>query len=418
MRKRICLLTTTHLTDDPRLVKEAEAFQNCGYDVTVVACKYNSALSESDREITERAAWSVRLVCWDPVENPLLFWLSRIRRIVCLFSVSLLRRGGTTRGLEWLEIRAFERVLPEIMREAQKVNADLFVGHNPGLIPVAWKVARDSGAKCGFDAEDFHSGMKRIDERCSLQDETIRIWEKRYLIHYDCLTAAAPLIAREYMDQYAISIDAVVLNAFDPVCRADEITKPGDALLSLYWISQTIGAHRGLEDVARALALLEGAPVRVFLRGEWQKGYENRFRTLLDELCVPQGMVVSLPRVTYAEFVKSATQYDVGLAVEEPTSRNRELCLTNKILMYLSAGLAVAATGTPAQTDFMEKIPKAGFVFPWGGHRNLAGNLNGWIENPDQLRNAKAAAFRAAKEHFNWERERMKLERVVRNVLP
>lgn len=415
--KRICLLTTAHLTNNPRLVKEAEALQSFGYEVTVVACHYNPERLGSDKRIIRQAAWSVRIVCWDRVESPRLFWLSRIRRIGCHFVVILLRRLGLSSGLEWLEIRAFDRVLPEIMREARKISADLFIGHNPGLLPIAWRLAKEVDAKCGFDAEDFHSGMCRVGERRSLQDEIVRDWEMKHLNQYDYLTAAAPLIAREYMQRYPVSFDAVVLNAFDPVCRDDGSSEPGDSFLSLYWISQTIGAHRGLENVVRALALLKETPVRIFLRGDWQNGYEDRLRMLVDDLRIPQHMIVSLPRVAFDEFVSSATRYDVGLAVEEPTSRNKELCVSNKILMYLSAGLAVAATATPAQTALMEKIPEAGFVFSSGDHQSLAENLSVWIKNQDLLGKAKAAAFRAAQEHFNWNRERTKLNSVVKTII-
>ena len=406
--KKICLLTTAHLTDNPRLVKEADALCCFGYEVMVVACHYDPGHLESDRKIMQRATWSVIMVSWDPIGNPWLFWLSRVRRTGCHLILTLLQKLGIARGLGWLEVRAFDRVLPEIMREARKVKADLFIGHNPGLLPIAWKVAKDYGAKCGFDAEDYHSGMGRIGERCSLQDKIVRGWEKNHLNRYDYLTAAAPLIAREYVARYSISFDAVVLNAFNPVCVGERKSESAEKSLSLYWISQTIGAHRGLEDVLRALSLLNEAPVRLFLRGDWQNGYATKLRTLVGELRIPQRMIVSLPRVAFDDCISSATPYDVGLAVEEPTSRNRELCVSNKILMYLSAGLAVAATATPAQAELMEQIPGAGFTFSYGDHKSLAKNLRVWIENPDRLAKAKAAAFQAAEERFNWKRERAK----------
>jgi len=415
--KRICILTTAHLSDNPRLVKEAEALQCYGYEVTVVACHYNPALSKSDEEIIERAEWTVQSICWDRVENPRLFWLSRIRRFGCYIVAVLLRKLGFVEGFEWLDIRAFDRVLPEIKREARKAGADLFVGHSPGLLPIAWKVARASGAKSGFDVEDVHSGMTRFGERRSLQDKIVRDWEKNHLCRYDYLTAAAPLIAREYMERYAVSFGAVVLNTFDPICCSGKSWGFDGGILSLYWVSQTIGQHRGLEDVVRALALLKESPVRIYLRGDWQNGYEAKLRMLIDELRIPQHKIVSLPRVAFDEYVSSASRYDVGLAIEEPTSRNRELCVTNKMLMYLSAGLAVAATATPAQADFMEQIPKAGFVYSWGDHQSLAENLRVWIENPDLLGDAKAAACRAAQEDFNWKREQTKLEGVIGKVL-
>lgn len=414
--RKICLITTAHLSENPRLIKEANALHAAGHHVTVIACHYRPELHESDQSVLKGAAWSIRRVCWDPVENPALFKWSRFRRFTCHMVVTMIAKLGFSSAPEWLEIRAFDRVLPEIRRVALEVEADLFVGHNPGTMPIVWKLARDAGAKCGFDAEDFHSGMNRSGEKPSMQVEIVRRWEKRYLSRYDYLTAASPLIAREYCREYPISFDAVVLNAFDPVSTPAGATARRERILALYWVSQTIGAHRGLEDVIAALAHLRGAPIRVFLRGEWQAGYEARLRDLAESFGVSDDTIVALPSVAYDEYVVSATRYDVGLATEEPTSRNRQICLTNKILMYLSAGLAVAATNTPAQTSLIGSIPQAGFVFPWGDPRALAEKLSAWLDDPELIGAAKRAALDAARDHYNWNIERSKLERVVGNM--
>jgi hypothetical protein len=65
----------------------------------------------------------------------------------------------------------------------------------------------------------------------------------------------------------------------------------------------------------------------------------------------------------------------------------------------------------------MGQIPKAGFVYPWGDHQSLAGQLKVWTENRDLLGDAKDAACRAAREKFNWRHEQAKLEGVVEKVL-
>ena len=243
--KKICLLTTAHLTNNPRLVKEANALHACGYLVTVVACRHDATLIESDMRIMQSSGWSAHIVDWSREGNPRLFWFSRFRRIVCHSILVVFRWLCRTGGPEWLEMRSIHRVLPEIRRKAEKTKADVFVGHNPGTLPIAWRIAWQSGAKCGFDAEDFHSGMTRDGEKQSTEAEVNRRWESRYLPRYDFLTAAAPLIAEEYMRRYPVNFDAVVLNVFDPA-RVDETGHDVDfGGLALYWISQSIGANRG-----------------------------------------------------------------------------------------------------------------------------------------------------------------------------
>jgi glycosyltransferase involved in cell wall biosynthesis len=345
--------------------------------------------------------------------NPWLFWFSRLRRIVCRTVLAVLRKGGIRRRFEWLEIRACDRVIPEIYKVARLIEADLYVGHNPGLLPITCKIASEKQAKCGFDAEDIHSGMTRNGEEQSLESIIVGEWESTYLPRYDYLTAAAPLFAREYSESCSVEFDAIVLNTFEPQSTRKLIDDSTHDQMSLYWISQTIGAHRGLEDVVRAVSLLRDLPVRVYLRGEWQVGYERKLWELAEGLQVTGNQLISLPRVPFEDFVGSACGFDVGLAVEEPTSLNRELCLTNKILMYLSAGLAVAATATRAQSELMSNIPEAGFVYSWGDHVALAQNLRAWWERPDSLRTARKAALQAAEDRYNWRSERAKLARVI-----
>lgn len=414
---RTCLLTTAHLTNNPRLVKEADALQASGFEVVVVAARHSAAIVDSDNEIIRRSAWNARIIDWSREGAPGLFWYSRIRQRACHALLSSLRTLGLRRNLEWLEIRAFHRVLPEIRRTARSIDADLFIGHNPGLLPIAWRVAGECGAKSGFDAEDLHSGMVRDGEETPPEVDIVREWESRYLQCYDLLTAASPLIAEEYERRLSVSFDAVVLNAFDPVPAGETPRDSRQAGLSLYWVSQTIGANRGLEVVVRALGLLGDLPVRLYLRGDWQNGYEVTLRRLAAKVGVPDERIISLPRVAFDDLVGSALHYDVGLAVEEPTSRNSEVCVSNKILMYLSAGLAVAATDTPGQSLIMRQIPDAGFLFSWESHEMLARNLRCWIENPDRLRDAKIAASRAARDRFNRQLEQSKVARIVESIL-
>jgi len=411
--RRICLLTSAHVCNNPRLVKEAGALKDCGHEVIVVACNYESTLADCDRRIVDQASWTVKTIDWNRDSNPWLFWFSRFRRIGCRTVLAILRRCGIRRPLEWIEIRACDRVIPEIYEAARGIAADLYVGHNQAMIPITCRIASERQSKCGFDAEDFHSGMTRNGDEQSIESIIAGEWESTYLPRYDYLTAAAPLIAREYSENCSVEFDSIVLNAFDPESTRTLIDISTSDHMSLYWVSQTIGAHRGLEDVVRAVSLLRNCPVRVYLRGEWQLGYERKLRALAENLQVARDQLVSLPRVPFEDFVGSACGYDVGLAVEEPTSLNRELCITNKILMYLSAGLAVAATATRGQAGLMSEIPEAGFVYSWGDHVGLARNLRIWWERPDSLRVARQAALQAAEGRYNWRGERKKLTRVI-----
>jgi glycosyltransferase involved in cell wall biosynthesis len=124
------------------------------------------------------------------------------------------------------------------------------------------------------------------------------------------------------------------------------------------------------------------------------------------------------PQVHPGELLSRCAEHDVGLALEQPVSRNRLETVTNKIFFYLLAGLAVAATDTPGQRRVMSEVPDAGFLYSPGDHAALARGLQRWLDDPAALQRARAAALEAARTRWSWEIEREQLLRAVRRVLP
>jgi hypothetical protein len=55
--KKIVLITTTQTSVNPRLVKEADAFCNAGYDVTVLYNLVADWAQVLDKNILEKAKW-------------------------------------------------------------------------------------------------------------------------------------------------------------------------------------------------------------------------------------------------------------------------------------------------------------------------------------------------------------------------
>jgi glycosyltransferase involved in cell wall biosynthesis len=109
--------------------------------------------------------------------------------------------------------------------------------------------------------------------------------------------------------------------------------------------------------------------------------------------------------VAPGDLVPRAAEHDIGLALEQPVNRNRDLCATNKIFTYLLAGLAVAATDTTGQRWVMNAAPGAGFVYRPGDAAGLAAGLRQLLETPGALTAARAAAREAADRRFHFEAE-------------
>jgi glycosyltransferase involved in cell wall biosynthesis len=318
---------------------------------------------------------------------------------------------------EALAIRAFDRILPEFRKEAYKHPADLYIAHNLQALPVAVAAAEKHNARLGFDAEDFHSGMRTYDEPPSLREKIVEDMEQAYLPECDYLTAASPGIAEAYAEKYAIPEPTPILNVFSLRERPDAFRPTDDkAPLTLYWFSQTIGPKRGLEDIVQALARLPGRDIELHLRGTWQNA---GYRRDLHDLAGPAAnRIVSHDPAPPDEMISRSSQYDIGLALEQPVKKNREICLTNKIFTYLLAGNAVVATATAGQSRLMQSIDDAGFVYEPGDVDALVRILEKWTENRTAVDNCRRNAWTYGEETYNWDTEKKKFLGVVDSVLP
>ena len=102
---------------------------------------------------------------------------------------------------------------------------------------------------------------------------------------------------------------------------------------------------------------------------------------------------------------------------ETPLIRNKDLTVSNKILYYLLAGLAVVASETAGQREVAMQAPGCVFLYPSGDAPALAARLNRLLESPDALKQAKSAALAAAERRFCWERQEKSLLETIDRAL-
>lgn len=406
MNRTVCLVTPGQPSTNPRLVKEADALVGAGYEVTVVAAKYQAWADAADDAFADRD-WQVEWVRFGAMASrPRDVW-QRLRRRAAR---ELSRVVGPQPGLTE---RAFHYVIPELTRRTCEVQADLYVAHNLAALPAAARAAKRHAARLGFDAEDYHRGEVPDTPAHATTRRLTAALEERYIPRCDYVTAAAPGIADEYARVLGIDTPTTILNVFPRSERSGHT--PPDALAaetpldgrSLHWFSQTIGPDRGLEDALHALPLLPD-DVYLALRGAWAAGYEETFRSRAADLGVAD-RVVHLPLVSPPEVVERAAQHDVGLALEHPVSRNREICVTNKLFTYLLAGIPFVATETPGQKAVCDHLPRAARLYAPGDPSAFAGAAGDVLNNPG----AAAAARSAGEERYNWDVEKERLLDVV-----
>jgi glycosyltransferase involved in cell wall biosynthesis len=407
----ICLVTSRHLAYNPRLYKEACALDKAGFSVRVITPNLDPQKARYDEKLMEGEAWKLKRVPAQRSGDGHRRWLIDAVRQRLLRMVPVLQRLPS--GTE----RAYSRHVDALYRTAVAESADLYVAHNLQALPAAAWAANDHDARLGFDAEDFHRGEFYYGDLDKPVHALTIVVEETYLPRCHHVTAASPGIADAYTDALGIERPKVILNVFSRTERSGT-TSPEElhretpnAAISLYWYSQTIGPNRGLLHAVKALPhLQEGCrPVVISLRGSWAEGFESSLRSLAATLGV-EDRIRHLDPAPPEQLVERASCHDIGLALEQPVSRNREICVTNKLFAYVLAGLPVVATRTPGQEAICEELPDAATrLCATRDPDSLAKAVAFFLQDDSILKKGKAASREVGEKRYNWEAERERL---------
>lgn len=412
--KSICLVTSGNLASNPRLVKEASALRQAGYNVRIVAADIIPALSQFDVGLISSLECRVERVAWGQPRSTRLFRSIRQRLARALAALFRARIPLS------IASRAHHALTPALARAAAAERADLYLAHNLAALPAAAYAASKHGAKLGFDAEDYHCGESGASPGNALELRIRRRIEGELLPRCAHLTSASPLITEAYAADYGVKM-TTVLNVF-PLGEAPKEAKPPasgrEQLPSLYWFSQTIGEGRGLEQIVAAMAIMR-IRVRLVLRGNPAEGYQRSLMALAHERGGNDlgGRIDFLSVARPGEMVHLAASYDLGLALELAYPINRDICLTNKAFTYLLAGVPVLLSRTRAQVELASDLGEAAMLVDLLDPQGVADTLDSYLNDPAREKRARAAAWRLGRERFNWEIEARLFLLVIANPL-
>lgn len=401
MRRAVCTVSPGNLASNPRVLKEAGALHDAGYEVTSVFCAYSDAWQAADDEIAAGVPWKTVRVPRSPVEG----LRSRAARPL----------ARTAQAVGWtvpagLAAEAYGGPVVTLTRHVCEVRADLYIAHYVSALPAAAAAAGRHGALLGFDAEDFHSGegVGRPDD--AFRMKMVEAVEGAILPSCVHLTAAAPMIGEAYAARYGIEVPQTVLNVFPlsmaPMVRAH---RKGEGLRA-YWFSQTIGLDRGLQSFIEAMARTR-VPVTLDIRGSNRWGHGDTLLALARSLGIGD-RVRLLPLASPHEMVRLAAECDVGLSLESEISENRRLCLTNKIFTYLLAGMPVIMSDTPAQRRLAADLADAARLVSLSDPDGIARELEG-LAPAAVLEASSASAWQLGRQRYNWDCEQQALLRSV-----
>jgi len=156
--------------------------------------------------------------------------------------------------------------------------------------------------------------------------------------------------------------------------------------------------------------------VTLSLRGSDFLGYSVKLKALAADAGVADA-VHFLPSAPPDDMARLAAHHDVGLASELCTPPNHAIALSNKIFIYLLAGIPVLLSDTPAQRRISIDLGDAARLINLTDPASIAGALELWADDADALAAAQSAAWRLGQTRFNWDIEKQQLLHKVRMTI-
>jgi glycosyltransferase involved in cell wall biosynthesis len=405
---KILIITIGQPSTNPRMVKEYIALKDAGYHVKVLYAHWANWAVKTDSDLFEHSSAIDKndffLVGGTPVNQKVTYFVSRL-----VFKVADLLMLKA--GFGFLDKWALNRPCFFLSLAANREKADVYIAHNLGALPAACDAATKAGKPVIFDAEDFHRGD--LTDTNGKQYQLIKNIEDKYIPKCNYLTAASPLIAREYQNLYSGKKVAVINNVFSIKHVQPVKLSSSESPLRLFWFSQTIGPNRGLEAIINVVNKLSpDYNITLTLLGDVAPEYERELRAN----CKSDFLFIYKP-VSPDELFSVAANFDIGMAVEVAHNKNRDICLTNKLFSYLLAGLCIVASDTSAQKQFMNENPEVGYIFCNDRTDELEEILKKLYFNRDILNAKKQAAIKLASSKFNWEIEKKTFLQHIDNIL-
>lgn len=406
---RVCLITPGHLASTPRVLKEADSLAAAGFETHVVSGRHFAPVDPLDDAVLAEARWRSTRVDFSP-GHPGVFRRKLLRRLA--------RRFLPVAPTVKLAARALHAETFRLASAAAALRADFYLGHCLAGLPAAAFAARETGTAYGFDAEDFHDAETVETETNATARTSARVLQRALLPGCAHLTAASPLIARAVGEAYAATPE-VLLNVFPRShAPAQPFTPPPISAARparIYWFSQTVGPGRGLETIVSVLARMQ-TPTQLCLRGFSSTAY----RAELSAHATRTGLrmpIEFLDPGPAAEMARLASTADIGLSIEETTPRNRDLCLTNKVFIYLLAGIPQLLSMTSAQRLLAPELDDAAVLSDINDAPGTARRLDEFFASPQHLASARATATHLAHERFCWDVEQHRFLNSVRAAL-
>ena len=375
--KRLLVLAPGELTRDPRARRAALVARKHGLDVVGL--------------------------CGGGSDTPIPLAEIDVRRIRPPAVTAALRRlglGGMKRERPIVrELRGIFRLARLGLTTARLVHAaralgpvDVVHANDLDTLPSGWLIARRHRARLVYDAHELYTLQEPDPPR--IHRAATRAFERLLAARADAVVTVADAIADELVRLLRLrDRPIVVLNCPAAVDVPPPTARDRGRLEAVY--QGAMGPGRPLGDLLAVAAEAQDVHLTLRIAGADRSALERdiRERGLADRIDVVEP-------VPPDRLVEALVDYDIGLIINRPITRNDEFVLPNKLFEYFMAGLAVAAPRLPALTPI---AGEAGVLFEPGRPDILASELQALAGDRRRLDDLRRRAYAVARERYNAE---------------
>ena len=298
-----------------------------------------------------------------------------------------------------------ERVLRstvQVYQCASALDADVYVLHDPELIPAGIRLKRQ-GRKVVFDShEDVPTqvlGKPYLGRMSALVlSRSFRAYERYACRQFDGVVGATPFIRDKFSKINSRTID---INNYPILGEFEDCRIWSDKAIQICYVGN-IAAVRGIHEMIRACALLR-TPATLALAGTFET------TALAAEVSLQSGWqrVKALGQLDRNGVSDVMAQSMAGLVTLHPQANYLD-ALPVKMFEYMAAGIPVIASNFPRWREIIEGNSCGLCVNPLDPAA-IAEAVDFIVTHPDHARKMGANGRCAAMEKYNWRSESRKM---------
>lgn len=313
-------------------------------------------------------------------------------------------------------IRAFILSIGRLL----KSQADIYHAHDLTALPACYIVAKLRSKPLIFEAYELH---------LPVPETSIVFWRPLggllmrllgvILPRCQGVIAASPLYAQEFRTRYHLSEVIPIRNILEyrEVEKSDRLRQylglSPETRIALY--QGVIFRNRGLHKLIHAARFLEQNIV-IIMMGKSMGTTQTELEALIASEEVADRVKIIAP-VPYEELLEWTASADIGLTIL-PLDYSLSIQMTqpNKLFEYLMAGLPVLTSQLGAIVEIIRTY-NVGQIVTSVEPEAIGAAINTMLADAVALHHMSQNALEASKNDLNWEKERIQLINLYRDIL-